>query len=105
MAAIVVYGLMFIDIKFGIWVYFGLDYSSHTATALAMCIFLGTAYKNLIVRIGLAVSLIAYCSLMVFLNYHSWADILSTAVVVAISLMPIFMNIQNTNKIDRSANV
>lgn len=84
----VVYGLMYIDKLLQWWPSFGLDYSTHTATALAMCLFIAAfvreqEIKGRVLIFGvLGLSLIAYEQLMVVLNYHSWADIVSTAAVV-----------------------
>ena len=88
--AIVVYALMFLDNKYLFWPSVGLDYSTHTATALAMCIFIGTTVKNFFMKTVLALSLLAYCELMVVLSYHSWMDIVSTAVPVGLILSLIY---------------
>ena len=77
-----VYGWMFVDKWLGLWSYFHLDFSTHTATALAMIIFMSWASA---VRFALLfITLIIYAELMVYLNYHSWADIFSTGVFVAV---------------------
>ncbi len=86
MSAVVVYSLMFLDIKFLIWPFVGLDYSTHTATALAMCMFIGTTAKKFFIKAVLALSLAAYFELMVILGYHTWTDIFSTAVPVGLIL-------------------
>jgi hypothetical protein len=88
--AIAVYAFMFLDNKYLIWPAVGLDYSTHTATALAMCIFIGTTVKNFFMKTVLAISLLAYCELMVVLSYHSWMDIVSTAVPVGLILSLIY---------------
>lgn len=81
-SAVIVYGLMFLDKSMGIWEGFGSDYSTHTATALAMCLFIGSTVNNKIITAVLVVSFVVYGEFMVLLNYHSWGHILSTAVVV-----------------------
>lgn len=82
LSAVIVYALMFMDKRFSAWAALGLDYSTHTATALAMCIFIATTVGKRLVNIALALSLALYCCLMVFLNYHSWIDILTTGALV-----------------------
>ena len=89
-SAIVVYGLMFLDNLSGVWPSVGLDYSTHTATSLAMCVFIATAFLGWTIAILLFASLLVYAQAMVMLGYHSWADILSTAGVVLICLSPIY---------------
>ena len=84
LAVLVVYGWMFADKHFHWWSGFDLDYSTHTAASLALIMCLWPR-KTLILRCLLAVSLIFYGELMNTLNYHSWADMLTTAAVVAIS--------------------
>jgi hypothetical protein len=90
LSAIIVYALMFLDNKYLLWPAAGLDYSTHTATALAMCMFIGATLKNVFTRIILAVSLVAYCELMVVLSYHTWMDIASTAVPVGLILFLLY---------------
>lgn len=90
LSAVVVYSIMFLDNKFKLWGGMGLDYSTHTATSLAMCIFIGTSIRNTVMNIILALTLGGYCALMVALNYHSWADILSTAAVVGVLLSVLY---------------
>ena len=85
-SALIVYSLMYLDKYFLWWSTIGLDYSTHTATALAMCLFIGWVSRGKIIAGCLAGSLLAYCQLMVVLNYHSWADIVSTAAPVGLLL-------------------
>lgn len=82
--AIIAYSLMFIDKHFSLWDSVGLDYSTHTATSLGMCIFIGSTLKGNKSKITLIVSLLTYFQMMVVLNYHSWADILTTALPVGL---------------------
>ncbi|MES2823612.1 MAG: hypothetical protein V4732_08420 [Pseudomonadota bacterium] len=90
-AAFVVYSLMFIDKWLDLWMYMDLDYSTHTAASLAMIIFISKnktlqvmQNNSMRVRIALGISLISYAGIMKFLNYHSWADMASTAIVIGI---------------------
>jgi len=95
-SAVVVYSLMFLDLNFKIWPSFGLDYSTHTATALAMCFFIGATLKKVWINILLLASLLAYGELMVILNYHSWLDIFSTGIVVGLVLYFIYFFLRNS---------
>ena len=79
---LVVYGWMFIDNKYHLWPKVGLDYSTHTAAALALTIFISVRQRNILVVLGLWSVLLGCGQLMVLLGYHSWQDILSTALVV-----------------------
>jgi hypothetical protein len=89
-AVAVVYGWMFADNHFQLWVSLGLDYSTHTAAALAlvMCI---AVRKRLAVKAVLSVSLVLYGCLMSLLSYHSWADMLTTAAIVAVCVVPVVL--------------
>ena len=80
--ALVAYGLMFLDNWLAIWPMAQLDYSTHTAVALVLVIFLSRSWPAS--RLWCWVSLCAYGLLMLFQRYHSVADILTTAVVVAV---------------------
>ncbi|WP_420473933.1 hypothetical protein [Noviherbaspirillum sp. ST9] len=80
--AFVAYGLMFMDNRLEIWPIAQLDYSTHTAVALVLAIFLTRYWPAS--RLICWVSLGAYGLLMLYQRYHSLADILSTAAVVAV---------------------
>lgn len=79
---IVAYGLMFVDIQLGLWKKFSLDYSTHTATAVGMIVFIGVLVKALIRIAVLVFSLVLYAVLMKVLGYHGYWDVITTTVVV-----------------------
>lgn len=79
---LVVYGIQFMDNTLMIWPYFGLDYSTHTAFAVSVATSLGMVSRRWLPF--LIALLTAYAGLMLYLNYHSLADILTTAVVIAL---------------------
>lgn len=83
-AVCIVYGCMWIDNTFNIWPVFDLDYSTHTALALVFVVYLSSKSKTFFV--WSALSFIVYVLLMLYQNYHTVADIASTAVV----LLPMF---------------
>ena len=84
---LVSYGIMFWDNQFNLWPALSLDYSTHTAVALSLVVSLCLMVKPLI-RLWVA-SLLMYMTLMDYQNYHSLADMLSTALVVIIFLAPV----------------
>lgn len=84
--AIVAYGLMAIDAQFEFWPTLGLDYSTHTAVALVLTVFLcATLQKKLSL---LLVLFLSYLLLMLYQKYHSFADIITTIVVVSLVYSP-----------------
>lgn len=89
-AVLVVYGWMFVDNRFQLWHSLGLDYSTHTAAALAlvMCIALR---KRLAVKCVLSVSLVLYGGLMSLLSYHTWPDMIVTASLIALCFAPVLL--------------
>lgn len=79
---IIAYGWMFLDNAGQIWHYFGLDFSTHTAVATVIVAYL-TVHAALF-RYGWAASLVAYFGFMLYKQYHSFTDIVTTAIVVII---------------------
>ena len=84
-----VYGWMLIDKAFKLWPTLHLDYSTHTAAALMLAVFLsrigllpGVKALKVTVFAILAISVIAYGGLMWFQQYHTVTDMLSTALVI-----------------------
>ncbi len=89
-AVVVVYGWMFIDNYFQLWPSVGLDYSTHSAAALALVIGIAVR-KRLSVKLGLASSLVLYGCLMNLLGYHTWPDMLATATIIALCVLPVVL--------------
>lgn len=93
---IVSYGFMFIDKALGLWPAFGSDYSTHTAVALslilALCVLAPQHTK------WLAGSMFAYAGLMLYQQYHSVLDIISTASVIALFALLFFRVMFNKKK-------
>lgn len=75
------YILMFAERALGLWPRLGLDYSTHSAVAIAFVAILCTLLPRL--RLVWLASLFAYFALMRYQGYHTVADILSTSAVVA----------------------
>lgn len=82
---IVAYGLMFIDQRLGLWPSIGLDYSTHTATAVVLAYVLFLLFPGAGLLTG--ASLVMYAGLMIYQGYHSWSDILSTGIVIIGSIL------------------
>ena len=89
-ATVAVYGWMFTDNRFQLWHSLGLDYSTHTAATLALVICIAVR-KRLAVKIVFSSSLVLYGCLMNLLGYHSWLDMLSTAIIIALCVMPVVL--------------
>jgi hypothetical protein len=75
-----IYALMFADNYFQIWPSFGMDYSTHTALALVFVTYLFTHSKAL--KWVSVASVIAYAILMMYQHYHTFSDIITTALCV-----------------------
>ncbi|MCX7098960.1 MAG: hypothetical protein NTV43_13740 [Methylococcales bacterium] len=91
---LIAYGLMFLDQGLHLWPKLNLDYSTHTAVALVLASFLAVCARTWAVYwLG---SLLVYLLLMVYQHYHSLADILTTAAVVApINLTALILLLRN----------
>lgn len=85
LSLLLVYTVMFLDNYFNIWPIWGLDYSTHSAVALIFVINL--SWRNKILRLFAPLSLLVYCCFMWKLNYHSFADILTTLLVLLPALI------------------
>jgi hypothetical protein len=81
-----VYAVQAIDAHFGIWRRWGGDYSTHAA--FATCIVLAMALRFPRRRALLAAVLLAYFALMLFMRYHTAADIVSAAAVACAVTLP-----------------
>lgn len=75
-----VYLFQFMDHVFSLWPYFGLDYSTHTASALAIVAFVTYTARN--TTIPVLVSFLCYLLLMLYQHYHSLADIVVTIAAI-----------------------
>ncbi len=84
--ALVAYGLMFLDNWLQLWPALGMDYSTHTAVALVLAMFIAAHAPN--VRLWCGVSLLAYAALMLVQRYHTAADIVTTALVAGGLYLP-----------------
>lgn len=89
-----IYALMFIDNTFKIWTTLTLDYSTHTALALVFVC--GVSFWGKKQRITVITSMIFYCLLMLYQQYHTVMDILSTVVVVLPMLCLINLRLKRT---------
>ena len=77
----VVYAIMLADERFRLWPVLGLDYSTHTAFAVAIITSVSAMSRRWL--FVLAPVFLAYAELMIYLGYHSSLDILATALVIA----------------------
>jgi hypothetical protein len=87
---LLVYGLMYVDAMLHIWSSFGLDYSTHTALSLVLAMFLSVQHPKY--WLPLAISLLAYFTLMRYQQYHTLSDIITTALAIApLSLLALML--------------
>ncbi len=85
MIAVIAYSLMLLDSRLNIWPAFGLDYSTHTAVALGLVLFLSfTIPRFVYFWFG---SLVGYALLMLYQRYHTVSDIVMTGIAVGIPMM------------------
>jgi hypothetical protein len=89
-SALLVYGLMFADNLWHWWPTIGLDYSTHTAAAIALAFFIGVGLRARLAWVLLGASLLAYGELMFYLGYHTWLDMGATAVALGVGLWLIY---------------
>jgi len=78
---LIAYGLMWLDNAFGFWPALGLDFSTHTAVAFALGATIFAMSRPC--RLAVAVSFAAYVLLVLYQQYHSIGDIVSTLLVLA----------------------
>jgi hypothetical protein len=80
---IAAYALMLADNDLQIWRRAGLDYSTHSAVAIVLVIFLIHKRRwNSFATIGLGANLVLYYALEVYQQYHTVMDIVTTAAIV-----------------------
>lgn len=78
-----VYGLQYVDSRFGLWSTYQLDYSTHSAFALVMA----TTIASILTRAWVPFIVFAiYESLVLYQKYHSVLDVITTLIVVAFLL-------------------
>ena len=85
-SAILVFSVMLLDYYLKLWALLGLDYSTHTALALALVIFIGNGLQSRLGWVCMAGSLLAYMELMFYLGYHSWGDMGLTVAVIGVGI-------------------
>ena len=95
----VAYGFMFLDNAYDIWPKLRLDYSTHAAVSFVLVLFLGLLIPKLFPL--WTTSLVAYYGLMLYQEYHSLTDIVSTTFVVAVAITIIFVPLLNGRKANK----
>ncbi len=75
-----IYAIMFVDNDIGLWHAAGLDYSTHTAFSLVWVLYICISLKTLL--LPTIISLFCYGILMMYLQYHTLADIVTTSMAV-----------------------
>lgn len=95
---VLVYGMLILDNAIGIWAQWGLDYSTHTAFAAAMCFALWQCSERAAkpaLRWVWPLSLVVYLGLMHYQQYHTWGDMLVTLMYIGAAIM-IIRNLPGT---------
>lgn len=77
-----VYMIGFLDYRFGFWRILSLDYSTHTALALVLVVNILNLGVTVVVKFTVGLSFLAYLVLMRYQNYHTWLDMISTALII-----------------------
>lgn len=85
---VLVYGLQYIDNRIDLWPRFNLDYSTHSAFAVAM-IWPLWRHQSCLWRWLWPVSFGLYAALMIYMGYHTLEDIISTSAVLIILFLGI----------------
>jgi len=85
----IAWGGMLADRAGHIWPSWSLDYSTHTAVALALVISLSLSRPAQ--SVYWAASMFAYAGLMIMLGYHSAADIMTTALATGVLMCAVSM--------------
>ena len=75
-----VYVLMYFDSVTGMWAHMGLDYSTHGALAISITIYLACHhFKSKLLYATTAL----YFALMLYQEYHTLLDLITTSIVLA----------------------
>ena len=74
------FGLMVLDNTLSLWLKLSLDYSTHSAVALALILFLCISTPKF--SIYFITSLLLYFWLMIIMQYHTVLDIVSTVLII-----------------------
>lgn len=82
---LVTYGVLFIDKKMHFWEGIGMDYSTHTAFAFAMCSVIGFFTKKPVI---MSVILAVYVMAMLYQKYHTVSDIATTLLALSALILP-----------------
>jgi hypothetical protein len=85
----VMYAIGWVDRVAGLWATFRLDYSQHTAFA-AVLVFSFFAWNRRL-GVALAIVLIGYVALMLYQEYHTIADMLTTVLVIVPATLAIHL--------------
>ena len=81
----VTYGILLIDTKLRLWERMGMDYSTHTAFAFAMCSVIAVFLRKPVL---MSIVFIGYILAMLYQKYHTVADIFTTIVALSVFIAP-----------------
>ena len=75
-----VYAIYWLDKLLNLWTKLGWDYSTHTALALMLSVFLFSYIKKL--RYWIALLFVTYLLIMLYQQYHTIQDMVSTIIII-----------------------
>jgi hypothetical protein len=78
----VVYGAQALDLWWGLWSVWGLDYSTHTAYAVSLATSIASWHRRWTWSLGAAV--LGYGVLLMMLGFHGLVDILTSAALAGV---------------------
>ena len=93
---LIAYGLMLLDDAFGLWAAAGMDYSTHSALSLVLVTYLCIHAPRLMLLWDL--SLLLYFLLLIYQQYHSASDLVTTTLAVMVTLYASFSVLNRANK-------
>lgn len=93
---LIAYGLMILDNYLGLWPAVGLDYSTHTAVALVLVVYLCYSLRGMTVY--WLSSIVLYFLLMLYQGYHTLLDIISTTAIVGGLYVPLISLLLNPSE-------
>jgi hypothetical protein len=95
------YAVMFLDMRTGAWAAISLDYSTHSATCVALLVSLSYLSRRWLVA-AIAIG-VAYAALMIYQHYHTIADILAAAAPIGLASWLIWRWVLSASRPDPAA--
>ena len=97
---VLVYGQQYIDEQLHLWSSISLDYSTHTAIALILNIYILVLIKKY--WLAIFAVFVLYLLLMLYQGYHGVADIVTTMLVIGTMYLPLVLLYQSRSTVNQS---